>query len=612
MKPYPLQAFQAACCTRRIGIAGALLGGVRHISGGNLMNKGRYRIIVHILNCLILIALVSPAATPAQDKAKKDDKEAKANAKDEKKLEAKVKKYEETLAKAQDKYSKDTDFREDVDYEYRKVQRDHAQLAFRINTSDNDDWVTTYSGEKLPKGNDTLYDNMLAQDYLNRLGQSLVPGNSERRYGFKITVSPIPDAKSLSTGTIYVTTGLMSLVDNEAQLAYVLSHEIAHIESDHWKEDVLVSEWIEDATQSAEKKGAIIGTAAGIATAGLLGSKTGLFDPRIITGSAGLGKFLAKRISNKSFEWSGAQEDEADTLALQYMLERNYDVREAQAFFDTMKAAAQEDPRLELDRFGDRKRAAERQKQIDTVVKNADSTRLAKTLMGATNLRGKSLSMDRNLTVVMNRMQKNQTKMADEIKSRLDSGEIIAGDGEFEDVMSALKRDNGIIAFYYDMYKLSARNLDQALAIRSDDSLGYFYYGKVMKQTARKPGEREKALQMFAKAIELDKRGANPESRLYFALTKMTGRTTNNIQETVVDLKDYVAMYQRAYGGSLPPNMNVIYDFMLQAGESSWTVAPYSNVVEVGPASPVKTGTVNSPAMAPATVAAPVPGRKKQ
>jgi len=189
--------------------------------------------------------------------------------------------------------------------------------------------------------------------------------------------------------------------------------------------------------------------------------------------------------------------------------------------------------------------------------------------------------MDRNTIAVVNRVQKNEAKMSDDVKAKLQNGDLMAGDGEFENIMATLKRDNGVVAFYYDMYKLAARNLSQSLAIRSDDALGYFYYGKVLKLTARKPGEKEEAMQMFAKSIELDKRGMNPQARLYYALTKMSGRTTNNIQEIAVDLKQYVELYQRMNAGALPPNMSVIYDYLQEAGDSNWSAVPVSNVKNV-------------------------------
>lgn len=541
----------------------------------------RFRFLAGIVFLALLMPTFALAQKDDKDKNKQEKKEAKQNDKDEKRVEKQIRKYEETLSKAQEKYQKDAEFRDEVDYEYRQLQRNHARLAFETNTTDSEDEVLTNSGDKLPKNGDTLYDNLLAQNYVNRLGQSLVPADSDKRYGFKITLNPMPDARSLSTGTVYVSTGLLSLVDNEAQLAYILSHEIAHIEKDHWQQDVLVANEIEDEMKDQERKASIIGAVGG----GLLGAFGGKSAANALTGAmlgAAIAKSVAKLIDNRAFEWSLAQEDEADKLAMDYMLKRNYDVRESQTFYETIRAAAVEDPRIELDRFADRKRTEERRKTVNAWIASADSSTIARTTFGATNLRGKSLSIDRNTTVVVNRIAMNQAKMADEIKLKVQNGEIMAGDGEFENIMAILKRDNGVVAFYYDMYKLAARNLSQSLAIRSDDALGYFYYGKVLSLTARKPGEREQAMQMFAKAIELDKRGANPQSRLYYALTKMSGRTTNNIMEIVGDLKNYVNMYQQMNAGMLPPNMNIIYDYMQEAGELDWSAMPVTIVKTAG------------------------------
>jgi len=530
----------------------------------------------------LLVALTTPLYVAAQEdeKAKKQaekqqKKEAKQNDKDEKRVEKQVRKYEETRTKAIEKYGRDAEFKTDIDYEFRRVQREHAKHAFEMNTSDTSDEVTTYTGDKIPM-DDTIYDNLLAQDYVNRVGQSLVPANSEKRYGFKITRSPMPDARSLSTGTVYVSTGLLSLVDNEAQLAYVLSHEIAHVEKDHWKEDVMVAKYIEEATKDQQRRASIFGAIAGGLIGGMAGGRDAAFMGVFI--GSGVAQNVAKLVDRKAFVWALAQEDEADRSAMEYMLNRNYDVRETQTFYQTLKTVAIEDPRIELDSFADRERTEERRKTLNAVIAGTPTSRLSSTLIGATNLNGKALSIDRNANVVVSRMAKNEIKMSDDIKAKVANGDLIAGDGEFENIMATLKRDNGISAFYYDMYKLAARNLSQSLAIRSDDATGYFYYGKVLKLTARKAGEKEEALQMFAKAIEYDKRGVNPQSRLYFALTKMSGRTTNNIQEVSSDLRGYVEMYQKMHGGALPPNMEMIYGYLQEAGDSNWVATPIVNV----------------------------------
>src|ERR1043165_4242781 len=90
---------------------------------------------VRILTGVVFLALLMPTFAFAQkdDKTKDEKKEAKQNEKDEKRLDKQVRKYEETLGKAVEKYSKHVEFRDDVDFEYRNVQRKHAELAFEIN-----------------------------------------------------------------------------------------------------------------------------------------------------------------------------------------------------------------------------------------------------------------------------------------------------------------------------------------------------------------------------------------------------------------------------------------------------------------------------------------------
>ena len=54
-------------------------------------------------------------------------------------------------------------------------------------------------------------------------------------------------------------------------------------------------------------------------------------------------------------------------------------------------------------------------------------------------------------------------------------------DPEFVRVMATLKRDNGIISFYHDMFQLAKVNLEYARQYRPNDPAAHYYYGKVMK-----------------------------------------------------------------------------------------------------------------------------------
>ena len=75
-----------------------------------------------------------------------------------------------------------------------------------------------------------------ANSYLNRIGRSLVPKDLalERvSWRFRALRDPQPNAFALPNGSIYVTTGLISLIDNETQLAAILAHELTHVMRRH-------------------------------------------------------------------------------------------------------------------------------------------------------------------------------------------------------------------------------------------------------------------------------------------------------------------------------------------------------------------------------------------
>jgi len=53
------------------------------------------------------------------------------------------------------------------------------------------------------------------------------------RYTIVIGDDPDPNAFAGPGGTIYVATGMLDLLDNEDELAFLLAHELAHVELDH-------------------------------------------------------------------------------------------------------------------------------------------------------------------------------------------------------------------------------------------------------------------------------------------------------------------------------------------------------------------------------------------
>ncbi|HEX8208252.1 MAG TPA: M48 family metallopeptidase, partial [Solirubrobacteraceae bacterium] len=500
-----------------------------------------------------------------------------------------------------DRYARNAEFKDEVDEALRQKQREHGEYAFNINTLDSDEGQVIRTAERM-RILDTLYDNPLAQDYVNRVGQSLVPSNSNHLYAFKITLSPIPEARSLSTGTIYVSTGLLSKVDNEAQLAYVLGHEIGHVERNHWFEDVLVERGLDDFNEKQQQKRSILGGIAnvgtGIVSGGLIrgGSMMGL--TAVMLAQYSVPTLMKMAEPNAVVTWDKQQEDEADQLGLQYMLARNYDAREVPKFYASLQNVSRRDQRTGLGFMANAARIADRVSYVAGLAPVGGVQTMA--LVGAINLNmerqaeamiaaatpqperpadtGKSMDPTRDAAARGANMQRLiQGAMSEEVRQKLESGQLIGSPAEFLAVMAELKRDNGIRAFYYDMFQVARDNLDESLQIRSNDPAAHFYYGKVLKLTARTPGDKARALAEFAAAIDLDKRRMLPESYLHRALA-LVGRDQTQTREIVSDLKEYVTLYQRQNGGRLPPNMDVIYDYMQDAGEMTWVATPAMNV----------------------------------
>ena len=84
-------------------------------------------------------------------------------------------------------------------------------------------------------------DGMVLEDpatnaYLFRIGHALIPAGltlENVSWKFRALRDPQPNAFALPNGSIYVTTGLLSLVDNESQLAAIVAHELTHVMRRH-------------------------------------------------------------------------------------------------------------------------------------------------------------------------------------------------------------------------------------------------------------------------------------------------------------------------------------------------------------------------------------------
>ncbi len=492
---------------------------------------------IYLLFPGVLVSLSASAQPGGGNPRDKDDE---LQQKAEKRRDEQAKKYATLSDFAADEYTGDPDFHDRVDQAYQDLQSEHAMEAFDINTSDTQQ-IVMKEGDII-KIHRALYDNPRVQDYVNRVGQGLVPADSPKLYAFKVIQTPVPLAYTLSTGTVFISTGLISLTDNEAQLAYILSHELAHVYFDHWKVKVMSALAEQEYNRRQERKSAIYGAIIGGAAGALVGgARSGSGELALAIGAGGavtgaaLGAAFARRID---VDWDFVQENAADDFALKNTLDKNYDVQEVPKLYLVMTSAVTVDQRIGLGFLGNKKRIKDR-------------TDYALKVIGTT--------------------------LKPDYQKKLSASQLIGTSPDYQLTMAELKRDNGILALYFDMFDMARKNLSQAVSLRTDDARARFYYGQVLKLVARTPADRDLANTELAEAIKLDaNRHFIPEAQLQRALLMIDKPDNSSQQEAVQAIKDYVTSYQNSrveswrYGASLPPNMETLYDYLRVLGETRW------------------------------------------
>jgi len=424
---------------------------------------------------------------------------------------------------------------------WESVRRQDMEFAFRVNTAVSfTDWRNDPQWLDVWMKYGRLYENPILANYVNALGQRLVPKDSTHLYAFRVLLDPVPRAEALSTGTIYISSGLMSLLDNEAQLAYVLTHEIAHVESNHIYEairnEILENELDKEREKSVQKKRAWLGIAAAVGGA-IAGGKTGGAEGAMmgmVLGTyggwaAGLALFRNKF---QPTQWDALHENEADQAGLSMLLERGFDVREVPPIYTRLAGLVSKDNRIGLGFVGDSIRVRERAAFVNS-------------------------------------------QLAGPLKARVGTMSPAPTSAQFAAMMGPVERDNGIVAIDYDLMPMAKENLEDAVRLRGNDPRAQYYLGKLYAMTGRTPEEAQQAVVHLRSALESDDRRASlAEPHLEYALQLLAQNNPQSHAEIQESLKRYVTMYQRSHAGELPANIQMIYDYLLMAGEDSWYSPP--------------------------------------
>ena len=162
------------------------------------------------------------------------------------------------------------------------------------------------------KGAYGLYDNAGVQAYVSRLGMAIA-AKSERPsipWQFNVIDDAAVNAFALPGGPVFITRGILTHMNSEAEFVSVLGHEIGHITARH------------SVSQMSQAQLANLGLGIGSIFSSTIANVSGI-------ASAGLSVLFLK--------YGRDAEKQSDELGFKYMVNANYDPREMASMFRTLQ-----------------------------------------------------------------------------------------------------------------------------------------------------------------------------------------------------------------------------------------------------------------------------------
>jgi hypothetical protein len=224
-----------------------------------------------------------------------------------------------------------------------------------------------------------MMEDPVITEYVNRVGQNIVlHSDAKIPFSIKVIQGDEVNAFALPGGYFYVYTGLILAADNEAELAGVMAHEVAHVAARHAMEN--------------SGKGTLMnyGILAGIIFGGPIAST-------ILQNVGGIGSSLA------FFKFTRGAEVEADKLGVQYLYAAGYDPTAMSAMFEKLASRNKKKPNTLLKLFSTHPQSIDRRdnslnlvarfpEKQEYIISTSEFQRVKNRLMKMTNAKAQVVS----------------------------------------------------------------------------------------------------------------------------------------------------------------------------------------------------------------------------
>lgn len=314
-----------------------------------------------------------------------------------------------------------------------------------------------------------LYEDAELVRYVNAIAAKLLPEELRGagiKWGVRVIRNPYLNAFALPHGAIYVHTGILAQMDNEAQLAALLGHEMVHVTHRHPLQSFRTA-------QNTTNTLAVLGALS--MPAGHFGAIVQLLG--LVGGMASVSGY------------SRSMEREADARGFAMMVAAGYDPTEAPRLFDQLKRDREDRQVAEPFFFGSHPRLGERKESFEDLIAQNPTSR--------NGFRGSDVFMEKIAAVLV------ENAMMDISLGRWEWAEEA-----LQKFVTARPRDPEGLFHLAEVYR--RRNE------KNDQSRAEFYYDAAIKLDERfapayqslgllliKRGDKIKAARSFEKYLEL-------------------------------------------------------------------------------------------------------------
>jgi len=180
------------------------------------------------------------------------------------------------------------------------------------------------------------------QKYVSDLGMKIVRANKleGNPYHYTFTVVDVADinAFAMPAGAVFVTTPLIAMASNEAELAGVISHEIGHVVARHAAERMYAMEKAQNKTWMYAAGGVAVGAIVGYGLGRLIcdeGDSACHAKAALLGGAAGAGGGI---LAQKYTFLVNSREDEmeADRIGFKFAVAAGYDKEQVGKFYEKL------------------------------------------------------------------------------------------------------------------------------------------------------------------------------------------------------------------------------------------------------------------------------------